>query len=219
MKNSTKETIIETAIRRFNESGFAKVSMYEIAKEVGLSRGNLAYHFKDKDTLLEAITSQMWEELEKKRSNTLTYPSFQNITDEFHQLYEIQKAYSFIFLDTQVLKHPLVKNQLKEMTAKTIKGNKTIIAFAIKMGNMKPEEIPGTYHHLALITWMIGCFWLSQQLIREDFSEKIADRALWSLLLPYMTEKGKEALEKYLGEKLNDSIGEPFESMMEGWMI
>lgn len=219
MKKSTKETIIETAIRRFNESGFAKVSMYEIAKEVGLSRGNLAYHFKDKDTLLEAITSQMWEELEKKRSNTLTYPSFQNITDEFHQLYEIQKAYSFIFLDTQVLKHPLVKNQLKEMTTKTIQGNKTIIAFAIKMGNMKPEEIPGTYHHLALITWMIGCFWLSQQLIREDFSEKIADRALWSLLLPYMTEKGKEALEKYLGEKLNDSIGEPFESMMEGWMI
>lgn len=216
MKKSTKENIIEVAIRRFNEEGFAKVSMYEIAKEVGLSRGNLAYHFKDKDVLLEAITGQMWTELDKKRSNTLTYPSFKNITDEFHQLYEIQKDYSFIFLDTQVLKHPFVKNQLREMTAKTIQGNKTIIAFAIKLGNMKPEEVPGTYNHLALITWMLSCFWLSQQIIRGDYSEKIADRALWSLLLPYMTEKGKDALEKYLGETFMNSIGEAFEMEMGG---
>lgn len=216
MKKSTKEQIIEIAIRRFNEEGFAKVSMYEIAKEMGLSRGNLAYHFKDKDALLEVITNQMWTELEKKRSNTLTYPSFKNITDEFHQLYEIQKAYSFIFLDTQVLKHPLVKNQMREITAKTIEGNKIIIGFAIKMGNMKQEEIPGTYNHIALITWMLSCFWLSQQIIRGDYSEKIADRALWSLLLPYMTEKGKDALEKYLGEAFMNSIGEPFEVEMTG---
>jgi AcrR family transcriptional regulator len=215
MKKSTKENIIEIAIRRFNEEGFAKVSMYEIAKEIGLSRGNLAYHFKDKDALLEAITCQMWAEFEQKRSNTLTYPSFKNITEEFHQLYSIQKAYSFIFLDTQVLQHPLVKNQFKEMTTKTIQGNKTIIAFAIKMGNMKPEAIPGTYHYLALITWMVSCFWLSQQIIREDFSEKIGDRVLWSLLLPYLTEKGKEALEKYLGEAFMDSMGEAFELSIE----
>ena len=219
MEKTTKERIIEKAIHCFNKAGYGKVSMFEIAKEVGLSRSNLAYHFKDKDALLGVIAQQMWAELDEKRTKTLQFPSFKNITDEFHKLFEIQKAYSFIFLDSHVLIHPLVKTQLREMTAKAIKDNKTIIAYAIQIGNMKPEEIPGTYHHLALITWMTGSFWLSQQIIRGEYSEAQADKAIWAILLPYMTEKGKMALEKFYGNDFMTSMGEAFELSMEELML
>lgn len=215
MKRNTKQIIIESAIKRFNSEGFGKVSMYEIAKDLGLSRGNLAYHFKDKDTLLTAITAQMWKKLEERREKTLSFPSFKNITLEFHKLYEIQKAYSFIFLDTHVLKHPLIKTQFREMIAKYIQDNKTIIAFAVKMENMKPEAIPGTYNQLALVTWMISFFWLGQQVIRDDFSEKLADKALWSQIIPHLTEKGKNSLTKSLGEEFIAELGEPFDLSME----
>jgi len=41
----TKQKIVNTTIRLFNESGFANVSLPHIAKAMGISLGNLTYHF------------------------------------------------------------------------------------------------------------------------------------------------------------------------------
>lgn len=51
----TQDKIITTALRLFNESGSRIVSTNRIADSCGISRGNLHYHFRTKEEIIQAI--------------------------------------------------------------------------------------------------------------------------------------------------------------------
>lgn len=50
-----RNKIIDTADDLFYQQGFNHTSFSDIAKEVGISRGNFYYHFKTKDDILAAV--------------------------------------------------------------------------------------------------------------------------------------------------------------------
>jgi AcrR family transcriptional regulator len=52
---STREHIVRAADRLFYQHGYVHTSFTDIAGAVGLSRGNFYYHFKSKDSILEAV--------------------------------------------------------------------------------------------------------------------------------------------------------------------
>ncbi|MDA0897634.1 MAG: TetR/AcrR family transcriptional regulator [Proteobacteria bacterium] len=54
----TRERIIALAQTRFNELGYGNVTTAALAAELGISEGNLWYHFKTKRDLLEAISAE-----------------------------------------------------------------------------------------------------------------------------------------------------------------
>lgn len=56
--NETRQQIVDVADRLFYERGYAPTSFADIAKDVGLSRGNFYYHFKSKDEILQAVIDQ-----------------------------------------------------------------------------------------------------------------------------------------------------------------
>lgn len=58
MAHDTKQRILETAKRLFNEQGYGRITTSMLAKEVGIAEGNLWYHFKSKRDLLEAISEE-----------------------------------------------------------------------------------------------------------------------------------------------------------------
>ena len=210
-----KEQIIHSATRYFNKHSFGATSLYELAKQMGMSRGNLTYHFKDKDSLLRAIVDEMWKKIKIERSKSRQLPSFENLHNEVQLYYKFQKEYAFIFLDKNVLTHPLVKSQFREMTAQTIADNKAAIAFSIQIGNMKPEPVPGIYHNIAFIAWMLSFFWLAQQIIRGEKTGEDGEKMIWSLLIPHFTEKGKHSFINYFGKTYYQSLGEPFSAEIE----
>ena len=51
----TRERILKTALALFNEEGEASVSLVDVASELGISPGNLYYHYKGKEPLIEAL--------------------------------------------------------------------------------------------------------------------------------------------------------------------
>lgn len=51
----TRAQIVDVADRLFYERGFEATSFADIARDVGLSRGNFYYHFKTKDEILSAV--------------------------------------------------------------------------------------------------------------------------------------------------------------------
>lgn len=211
MGKQTKLNIIEEAKAAFNEKSYEAVSLHELAQRLNMSRGNLAYHFKDKDILLKAIVEEMWNKIKTDRSKSRQFPSFENLHNEVQLYYKYQKEYAFVFLNPNVLNHPNVKNQFREMTEKTIEDNIATLIYSIKSGNLKPEPIPGIYHNIAFITWMLTFYWLSQQIVRNENNGKDGEKMIWSILVPHLTEKGLEKFKAFFGEDYFNSLGEPMD--------
>ena len=62
-KVKTRDRILKTALALFNEEGEAQVSTVEIAGVLEISPGNLYYHFKGKEAIIEALFDDFEEEI------------------------------------------------------------------------------------------------------------------------------------------------------------
>ncbi len=218
MKISTRDRIINTAIKLFNKKGYASVTLHGIAGEMNMTRGNLTYHFKDKDQLLKEITDGMWEAIMKQRNKSRQLPSFENLHNEVQLYHKLQQQYSFLFLDTHIVTHPLIKERFRQMTEQTIKDNKAAIAFAIASGNMQQEPYKGIYHNIAFNTWMLAFYWRSQKIIRGEKNKENAEAMIWSMLIPHFTKKGMKAFITFFGKDYLDNLGESFEDSIENYI-
>ena len=58
-KKSTKELILEVALKLFSVKGYKSTTVRDIAKEVGIQQSGLYNHFKNKDAILEALISDL----------------------------------------------------------------------------------------------------------------------------------------------------------------
>ncbi len=56
-KQQSRDRIVEAANRLFYIKGYNQTSFADVADDVGISKGNLHYHFRSKDDLLDAIIS------------------------------------------------------------------------------------------------------------------------------------------------------------------
>ena len=54
-KGDTRQLIIDTALRLFEERGYAATTMRAIATEAGLAPSNAYYWFRSKDDLVQAF--------------------------------------------------------------------------------------------------------------------------------------------------------------------
>ncbi len=51
----TREAIIDAAVRVFSEKGIPRTTLADIAREAGVTRGAIYWHFKNKEDLLEVL--------------------------------------------------------------------------------------------------------------------------------------------------------------------
>lgn len=59
MKRDTRQAILDTAKTLFSQQGYNAVSIGEIARALNISKGNLTYHFKKKEEIMEAILDSL----------------------------------------------------------------------------------------------------------------------------------------------------------------
>ena len=62
-KIKTRDRILKTSLALFNAEGEAQVSTVDIAAVLGISPGNLYYHFKGKEAIIEALFGEFETEL------------------------------------------------------------------------------------------------------------------------------------------------------------
>jgi TetR/AcrR family fatty acid metabolism transcriptional regulator len=62
IEQARRSQIVETAIRTIAERGYSQASLAEIAREAGISKGVISYHFEGKDELFEEILARLRQE-------------------------------------------------------------------------------------------------------------------------------------------------------------
>ncbi len=61
----TRETILDAAVKKFCQKGVAITTLSEIAKEAGVTRGAIYWHFKNKMDIFDALHERMHNTLEE----------------------------------------------------------------------------------------------------------------------------------------------------------
>ncbi|MFT4737150.1 MAG: AcrR family transcriptional regulator [Cyclobacteriaceae bacterium] len=212
---TTKEKIIETSVDLFNARGYEVVTLAEIAETLKMSRGNLAYHFREKELILDEIANQIQADIDHAMKDRREFPAFSNLQVDIKSYHRLQQQYAFVFANRSVLQHDSLRRVMNRWAERTIQNNIEAFAFAVEKDNMVPEVYPGSYHNLAVNTWMIIYFWLSQKDVRNDSSLDDAEKMVWSTIIPHFTPKGIEALEKYFGPGYSQSLGRSFEETLQ----
>ncbi len=197
--SSTKQKIVEAAVLLFNEKGVNNITLRDIAEQLGISTGNLAYHYKNKDFIIEEAFRQMEEERESILSGMQMIPSFDNINLQIEPLLGLAMRYCFFYLDTVhvIRSYPKIAKLHRNFIDTNIAYTKAVIDYSVGTGNMKPELIKGSYYQLAHTVWMILNFWIAQSVIRGEKKPSIAmaRKAVWNLVVPHLTEKGIHNIE------------------------
>ena len=92
---SRKEAILETARELFNETGTQSSSTNHIAKAMGISPGNLHYHYKNREEIVRLLYIKMRKET--KLSVDELPKSIATLHEHEKILTEIQWKYRFFF--------------------------------------------------------------------------------------------------------------------------
>lgn len=104
MSRNTRNRVLVASLLLFNEKGEPRTTTNEIANEVDISPGNLHYHFRRKEQIVEALL----DAFQADARQVLQPPHLEGVSlDDFwvflHSLLECTAAYRFLFRDIEAL--------------------------------------------------------------------------------------------------------------------
>lgn len=194
--NKTREKILEKSLELFNENGIASTSLRDIAEKMGISVGNLQYHLKKRDDIVEALYFDYVKTVDNifflEGDNLLR--SFFNIATK---LFEICDQYKFILLSFSHIcrNNSKIKKHYSGVLRKRELQYFDIIHTLIDNNLFREEVLRDEYSNLFKRLHIITSCWFSSDLIREHhvFNNSIEDSApiLGQIAYPYLTEKGR----------------------------
>ncbi len=195
----TKEKIVETALNLFNEYGLAKVTLRTIAKEMGISQGNLNYHFKKRDDIIEFLYFELVSTIDKSMTETqaaeinlkLLFDLSKSIMTNFY-------AYRFFLLDfVQIMKdNKIIKSHYLKLSELREDQFTDLFSVLVKQKIMRKEELPNEYSSLYTRFQILGDFWISSaEVVNKRISKRIISNyytIIIQAIYPYLTPKGKK---------------------------
>ena len=95
-RTKTPDRILEASRRLFNQKGYAATSLSEIAAAVGISQGNLTYHFPTKSDLAQRIVQEARDQVRVRHQNLQPGPIADDYVD--HLLFAMKLTWSNRFL-------------------------------------------------------------------------------------------------------------------------
>lgn len=198
----TKEKIKQATLMLCNEGNSLSVSTNHIAKTLGMSTGNLYYHYKNKEEIIRDIYQDMSSTFE-------SYNSFEQIQSSENPLKELLRmfdSYSELFWEYRFLMRDCallmaIDSELKTMFAKNqairVVQIEALLKFLIHqeiLENIPQEQISKR----AKFNWFIAAYWqvfTSTYDVVSIESIKEAKEMLFELqIYPFLTQKGKELL-------------------------
>ena len=205
----TAERILEVTLELFNRFGEPNVSTTLISAELGISPGNLYYHYPAKDELINSL----FERYERALNELLqAADGVLNVEDAWfflHSQFEIVWQYRFLYRDLNDL---LSKNRLLETRFQGVLKNKTRAVRALLSGmshsgalDIDTREVEPTANCMVVVL----TYWLSFEYVRDPrhaLEPENAEAALMrgaqhvlNLIAPYLESSQRAHLMQLTG--------------------
>jgi len=194
---STKETILKTALALFNTKGLAKVKLRTIAIKMGISQGNLNYHFKKRDEIIEALYFQLVGRIDMKMQKQNEAVDLQSLFGLSATIMENFYDHRFFLLDfVQITReNKKIKKHYLELTATRQHEFLAFFNLLIENGVVRKGILPNEYRFLYKRFQILCDFWISAAQLSETRLKKstVSEYAhiVNQAIFPYLTEKGR----------------------------
>lgn len=202
----TKERIITSAIDLFNEQGVINVRLQNIADELGISVGNLAYHFKNKEAIVSKAYEKIGEELSAILSTYRASPDLRDMDQQLDAYYQFIGKYPFYFIDILEVKrnHPQLHEERKDYLYKMMIQFEKRIEYNKSRGIVFEGITDTVAAQVADNMCATVTFWHTNKAIKDqDYGLTSFKTSVWTQLLPYLTKKGQQEYEMYIAPHLS----------------
>ncbi len=205
----TAERILETTLELFNRFGEPNVSTTTISAELGISPGNLYYHYPAKEELVNKLFTRYETALSDLLKAAEDVSDVEDAWLFFHMLFELIWQYRFLYRDLNDL---LSNNRRLETHFQFVLQNKSRAVRAVLAGLTAGRGMtiePRDADPIATSMVVVLTYWLSFEYVREPrkaLEPEGASAALLrgafhvlSLLLPYLDPVDREHLHALAG--------------------
>ena len=194
----------------FNQFGAPNVTTTVIADELGISPGNLYYHFSNKDeivnTILERFEKEIEETLAAPSADDARVVSVEDIWLFLHLLFEIIWRYRFFYRDVSTL---ITENRTVEVHFKQILAHKIATARMLCEGLIAAGEMNANEREMAALSEnmvLVATYWLSFDFARnprrtqDDAALARGVYHVMALIAPFLNEGSRALFEKLAQE-------------------
>ena len=197
----TAERILASALGLFNRFGEPNVATTLIAADVGISPGNLYYHYPGKEDIVNTLFGHYQSDLQSLLPAAKDVKDLEDAWFFMHSLFELVWRHRFLYRDLNDLlsKYRQLEQAVKQVLADKHEAFLALLAQLSDKGWLtqnSTERDSSATHMLVMLTW-----WLSYEYVRdprhalEDANaqggvSRGAQQVL-GLLLPYLQEQPK----------------------------
>ncbi|WP_151634145.1 TetR/AcrR family transcriptional regulator [Noviherbaspirillum aerium] len=164
----TRERILELSLRLFNDFGEPNITTTVIAEEMEISPGNLYYHFRNKDDIVNSLFAQFETEISRMLAVPADRrPTVEDVWQYLHLMFELVWRYRFFYRDLSDL---LSRNRKLELHFKQILTHEIQVAQQLCTGLRADQALEATDREIETLATnmvVVATYWLSYEYVRN----------------------------------------------------
>ena len=215
----TVERVLAESLRLFNERGEANVTTGLIAGELGMSPGNLYYHFRNKEQIVEALFRRFEARIdidpparggaEESRGSPTRWGlvSIEDLWLYLHLVLEAIWDYRFLYrnLDDLAARNRRLREHLNRIFDRKLASVVALCEGLVAAGAMQADA--GEIRVLARNVLLVATYWLNFHALRRRGPEsdpglELGAYQVLSLVAPYLRGPAREHLDALRGRYL-----------------
>ena len=198
----TRSRILAEALALFNERGEANVTTGTIAGSLGMSPGNLYYHFRNKDEIVAELMRALEERIGLEPEVALDAPgAIEDLWLYLHLTLEAIWEFRFLYrnLDDLAARDRRLRERFNRIAERKYRG---VVALCEGLARVKAmRATPDEIRTLARNVLVVATYWLNFRSLRGRASPVQADLGLgahqvMSLIAPYLVGDARRHLDR-----------------------
>lgn len=161
---NTKDNILTTALKLFNDEGTSAVSTNHIAEAAGISPGNLYYHFHNKEEIIRELFERMFAATDAGFNLPADkIPTLDDLQQYVRFNYKTIWSYRFAYRELAALlrSDPELRTKFLAYRKRGFEGFDQLFDAFVSVGVLIAPPNPEVRTNLAETIWLISEFWLN----------------------------------------------------------